>query len=306
MGTSTFAVPSLQRLLDTAHTLLAVVTQPDRPQGRGRRPTFPPVKNVALTHQVRVLQPQRANDLALMSELRSLAPQVIVVASYGLMLPSALLAIPPWGCLNVHASLLPHYRGAAPINWALIHGEHTTGVTIMQIEATLDTGPILLQSEITIDLEDNAASLQARLADLGADVLLEALRALEAGTVQAIPQDHGQASYAPKLRKDDGVIRWDRSAVELANRIRGVTPWPGAVTTHAGKSLRICRAVPVSETGAQRPGTVVRIEHDGVWVETADGYLVLTEVQPASGRRMPAAAYARGHGLHTGAVLGSC
>jgi methionyl-tRNA formyltransferase len=304
MGTSAFAVPTLERLLDATHRLLAVVTQPDRPQGRGRRQASTPVKEVAQAHQVRVLQPHRASDPALLDELRSLAPQAIVVAAYGLLLPPSLLAIPPWGCINVHASLLPKYRGAAPINWALIHGEQVTGVSIMLIEATLDTGPILLQCQVAIEPGDDVASLQARLADLGAGALLQALCGLEAGTLQATPQDHRQASYAPKLRKEDGVICWEQSALALANRIRGVTPWPGAVTAHADRSLRIWRAVPVSKPGARTPGAVAAIDRDGVWVETGDGYLLLTEVQPANGRRMSAAAYARGHGLRVGTVLG--
>lgn len=306
MGTSAFAVPSLERLLASAHRILAVVTQPDRPQGRGRRLMETPVKQLALAQHVQVLQPHRANNPAFLSELTSLAPQVIVVAAYGLLLPPALLAVPPLGCLNVHASLLPKYRGAAPINWALIRGEPSTGVTIMQIDETLDTGPILLQAEVVIDPSDEVDTLQARLAACGAEMLLRALHGLETATLQAVPQDHSRATYAPKLRKEDGVIHWDRQAVELANRIRGVTPWPGAVTMHAGKMLRIWRVTPVSAPGARTPGHVAKIDGDGMWVETGDGYLVAHEVQPASGRRMPAAAYARGHSLHVGAVLGLC
>jgi methionyl-tRNA formyltransferase len=305
MGTSEFAVPSLERLLASSHAVLAVVTQPDRPQGRGQRIASSPVKQVALSQHLCVLQPRRASHPALLAEVTSLAPQVIVVAAYGLLLPPALLALPALGSVNVHASLLPKYRGAAPINWALIWGERITGVTIMMIDETLDTGPMLLQSEVAIDPDDDAGTLQARLAQCGAETLLQALEGLESGTLKAIPQDHRQATYAPKLRKEDGIIRWDRRAVDLANLIRGVTPWPGAVTAHAGKPLRIWRATAISRPGAETPGRIAKIDTLGAWVETGEGYLVLIAVQPASGRRMEAAAYARGHGLHPGDLLGT-
>jgi methionyl-tRNA formyltransferase len=263
------------------------------------------VKQVALAQHVHLLQPPRASNPTLLAELASLAPQVIVVAAYGLMLPPALLGLPALGCLNIHASLLPKYRGAAPVNWVLIRGEQNTGVSIMLIDETLDTGPLMLQRTVAIEPDDDVGSLQARLARCGADMLLQVLEGLDAGTLKATPQDHSQASYAPKLRKEDGILQWDRPAVDLAHLIRGVTPWPGAVTTHAGKSLRIWRATPQSTPGAGTPGRIAKIDRLGVWVETGDGSLVLSEVQPASGRRMEATAYARGHGLRAGDVLGS-
>jgi methionyl-tRNA formyltransferase len=306
MGTSTFAVPSLERLLASRHTVVAVVTQPDRPQGRGQRIAYSPVKQVALSQQLRILQPRRASDPQSLAELKSIAPQAIVVAAYGQLLRPALLAIPPLGCLNVHASLLPKYRGAAPINWALIRGERVTGVTIMLIDETLDTGPILLRSELAIDPSDDAGTLQKRLAACGAETLLRALEGVEAGSLTPMPQDHGLATYAPKLRKEDGMIVWDRSAIILANFIRGVTPWPGAMTRHQGKPLRVWRATPMALSERGTPGKIATIDKLGAWVETGDGYLVLLEVQPAGGRRMDAAAYARGHGLHPGDVLGTC
>jgi methionyl-tRNA formyltransferase len=306
MGTSTFAVPSLERLLASRHTVVAVVTQPDRPQGRGQRIAYSPVKQVALSQQLRILQPRRASDPQPLAELKSIAPQAIVVAAYGQLLRPALLAIPPLGCLNVHASLLPKYRGAAPINWALIRGERVTGVTIMLIDETLDTGPILLQSELAIEPSDDAGTLQDRLGVCGAEMLLQALDGVEADSLRPMPQDHTQATYAPKLRKEDGIIMWDRSAVALANFIRGVTPWPGAMTMHQGKPLRIWRATPMAISERGTPGKIATIDKLGAWVESGDGYLVLLEVQPAGGRRMDAAAYARGHGLHPGDVLGTC
>jgi methionyl-tRNA formyltransferase len=288
------------------HRVLAVVTQPDRPRGRGRQIAYSPVKQVALSQHLRVLQPQRATDPQLRAELTCLSLQAIVVAAYGQLLPARLLAIPPSGCINVHASLLPKYRGAAPINWALIRGEQVTGVTIMLIEETLDTGPILLQSEVAIDPADDAGTLQARLATCGAEALLRALDGMEAGTVTPRPQDHSQATYAPKLRKEHGIIAWAADAVDLAHLIRGVTPWPGAMTTRQSQPLRIWRATPMPMPGPGTPGRIAHIDKLGVWVETAAGYLVLVEVQPASGRRMDAGAYARGHGLRPGDVLGTC
>jgi methionyl-tRNA formyltransferase len=306
MGTSAFAVPALERLVASRHAVVAVVTQPDRPQGRGRRIAASPVKQVAAVQGLHILQPRRASDPQLLTELTSLAPQVIVVAAYGQLLRAALLAIPPLGCINIHASLLPKYRGAAPINWTLMHGERLTGVTIMLIDETLDTGPILLQSELTINPADDAGTLQERLATCGAETLLRALDGMASGSLRPMPQDHAQATYAPKLRKEDGMIVWNRSAADLAHLIRGVTPWPGAVTTHRGKPLRIWRATPMERSGAGRPGRVAAIDTLGIWVESGDGYLVLGEVQPASGRRMGAAAYARGHELRPEDVLGTC
>jgi methionyl-tRNA formyltransferase len=306
MGTSAFAVPSLEWLVASRHAVLAVVTQPDRPQGRGRRVAYSPVKQVALAQRLRVLQPRRASSPQLLAELKSLAPQVIVVAAYGQILLPALLAIPPLGCVNVHASLLPKYRGAAPVSWALIRGERVTGVTIMLIDETLDTGPILLQSELAIDPTDDAGALQERLAACGAETLGRAMDGVESGSLTPVLQDHAQATYAPKLRKEDGLIVWAQSAVDLANLIRGVTPWPGAVTSHQGKLLRVWRATPMGMSEASIPGRVATIDRLGAWIETGDGYLVLTEVQPASGRRMDAAAYVRGHGLCPGDVLGTC
>jgi methionyl-tRNA formyltransferase len=304
MGTSTFAVPSLERLLASTHKLLAVITQPDRPQGRGRQITSSPVKQVALIHRLPMLQPLRARSPQFLAELTALAPDIIIVAAYGQILPPALIAMPPHGCINVHASLLPKYRGAAPVNWALIRGEQVTGVTIMLMDETLDTGPILRQVALDIGPADDAETLQNRLAHLGAEALLDTLTRLTAGTVKPTPQDPEQATYAPKLRKEDGLIQWEQSAVSLCNLVRGVSPWPGALTTHAGKPLRVWRAQVTATKTQEAPGTVARIERQGVWVATRDDYVILQEVQPAAGRRMDAAAYARGHGLRAGERLG--
>lgn len=306
MGTSPFAVPSLERLLTVHHPVLAVVTQPDRPRGRGLQVSASPVKELALAHGLQVLQPARARNPRFIAELRALDPHILVVVAYGQLLPLPLLAIPRLGCVNVHGSLLPKYRGAAPINWALIRGEEVTGVTIMLLEETLDTGPILLQASMAIHPQDNAQTLHDRLAKLGADCLIDALEGIESGRLTPIPQDQRQATYAPKLRKEDGTIQWERSAVELANLIRGVTPWPGAYTTHAGAPVKIWRARAIPSPATGRPGEVARVEQEGAWVETGDGYLLVEQVQIPGRRTMDVAAYARGHALHPGDVLGRC
>jgi methionyl-tRNA formyltransferase len=306
MGTSAFAVPALERLIASRHDVVAVVTQPDRPRGRGQRIAASPVKELAAERRLPILQPRRASDPPFIAELKSLDPQVIVVAAYGQLLRRALLSLPPLGCVNVHASLLPKYRGAAPINWALIRGERVTGVSIMSMDETLDTGPILLQSELSVEPTDDAGTLQERLATCGAGALLAALEGMEAGALRAVPQDHALATYAPKLQKEDGIVAWGRRADELANLIRGVTPWPGAMTAHRGRPLRIWRATPVAMSGPRKPGRVAAVDALGVRVETGDGSLVLLEVQPASGRRMAATAYARGHALRPEDVLGTC
>jgi methionyl-tRNA formyltransferase len=252
-----------------------------------------------------VLQPRRASQATFLAEIKSLAPEVIVVAAYGQILRPALLAIPPLGCVNVHASLLPKYRGAAPINWALMRGERVTGVTIMLMDEALDTGPILLQSEIVIDAADDAGTLQSRLARCGAETLLLALDGMATGSLKPVPQNHDLATYAPKLQKEDGRIDWHQSAEVVSHLIRGVTPWPGALTTHGGRPIRVWQATALPQCGSRRPGRVVSVAADGVQVETGKGILRLLEVQPANGRRMAAAAYARGHMLHPADVLGA-
>lgn len=304
MGSSTFAVPSLECLLARHHRVLAVVTQPDRPRGRGQQISPSPVKAVALAHQLPVLQPVSAKEPRFFAQIAAFAPDIIIVVAYGQVLPATLLSIPPRGCVNVHASLLPKFRGAAPIQWALMRGERVTGITIMLMDETLDTGPVLLQSEIPIDPTDNAHTLHDRLAVRGADRLLQALDCMAAGVVKPVPQDHRQATYAPKLRKEDGIIRWEQSAITLANLIRGVTPWPGAFTTHAGTPLKICRAHAIAVAEATRPGFIARLDAHGAWIETGAGYLILEEVQPPGRRAMDIAAYARGHALRLGDVLG--
>lgn len=305
LGSGAFAVPSLEALLDAGHDVAALVTQPDREKGRGRAVTATPTKMVAERRGVRVLQPRRIKEPQALDELRALQPDVQVVVAYGQILPRAVIDNAPLGTVNVHSSLLPRYRGAAPIHWAVVNGETETGVTTMLIDEGLDTGPTLLARPLAIGLEETAPELEARLAPLGATLLLETLDALAAGKLVPQPQDHARATLAPILRKEDGRIEWARPAEDIARRVRGLQPWPGTVTTWAGGELKVLRAR--AETGGPGdalPGTVVAVERDALVVAAGGGTrLRLLEVQPESRRAMPAAAFAAGARLHAGARL---
>jgi methionyl-tRNA formyltransferase len=303
MGSGSFAVPSLTALQDAGHEVAAVVTQPDKEKGRGRTVTAPPVKPVALAHGVTVLQPRRVKEADAQDALRALAPDVQVVVAYGQILPTSVIEIPRLGTVNVHGSLLPRYRGAAPVQWAIVRGERETGVTTMLIDAGLDTGPTLLARTEPIRDDDTADVLEARLSTLGAAVLLETLAGLEAGTLVAVPQDHGRATHAPIIRKEDGVIDWTAPSAEIERRVRGFHPWPGASTTLAGRGLRVLRAR-VADGGGD-PGTVVAVDREGIHVACGAGTrLVLVDVQPESKRAMTASAFALGARLAPGARLG--
>jgi methionyl-tRNA formyltransferase len=286
---------------------VAAVTQPDREKGRGRELAPPPLKPVAQRHGVAVLQPPRIKDPAAQQALRDLAPEVQVVVAYGQILPRAVIDIAPRGTINVHASLLPRYRGAAPIQWAIARGETETGVTTMMIDEGLDTGPLLLARSTPIGPEETAADLEPRLARLGAEVLLESLAGLQARTLAPKPQDPALATLAPILKKEDGRIDWTSPAAMIAARMRGFHPWPGATTSFGGAGLKVLRAQ-AAETqgdGSHEPGAIVSIGRDGVLVACGAGTrLQLLEVQPESRRPMPAAAWAAGARLAPGARLG--
>ena len=299
-GTPAFAIPTLQALLLDGREVVGVVTQPDRPAGRGRRERPSPVKEVALRHRLPVLQPDRLREPEWPERLAPLAPDVAVVVAFGQILPPPVLAVPARGSINVHASLLPRYRGAAPIAWALIRGERETGITTFQMDAGMDTGGILLQRATPIDPEETAGELGARLATLGAEVLLETLGALDHLTPR--PQAHDQATLARRLRKQDGHLDWTDPASDLAARVRGVNPWPGAVTTTPVGRLLVWRARAVP--GAGPPGVLV--ETGGTLaVGTGAGLLLPVEVQPENRRAMAWEAFLRGARLGPGAELGA-
>ena len=305
LGSGAFAVPSLAALLDAGHEVAALVTQPDREKGRGRALAATPAKVLAEQRGIPVLQPRRIKEPAAIDELRSLRPEVQVVVAYGQILPRAVIDIPPLGTVNVHSSLLPSYRGAAPIHWAVVNGERETGVTTMLIDEGLDTGPTLLARATPIGPEETAPELEARLGPLGAQLLLETLDGLARGALRAQPQDHARATLAPILQKEDGRIDWTRPADEIARRVRGLLPWPGTVTTAAGSDLKVLRArVEPAAPGDAPPGTVLAVDRDGLLVAAGGGTrLRLLDVQPESRRPMAAAAFAAGARLAPGARL---
>ncbi|MDY3618109.1 methionyl-tRNA formyltransferase [Agathobaculum sp.] len=301
MGTPDFAVPSLQKLLDEGHEVAAVYTQPDKPQGRKQVLTAPPVKELALRHGIPVCQPATLKNEDEQQKLRALAPELIVVVAYGKLLPKAVLDIPPRGCINVHGSLLPRWRGAAPIQWAVIAGDRTAGVTTMQMAEGLDTGDMLLKYETAIGERETAGELFDRLAQAGAELLAETLVKLDKIIPQ--PQDDSQSCYAKMLDKQLAVIDWNRSAQEVDCLVRGLNPWPVALTTLAGERLKIFAAVPCAGEG--RPGEVLRADAKrGFIVACGEGAVELTDVQLVGGKRMTASDFLRGHSVTERSLLG--
>ncbi len=311
MGTPEFAVPILEALRRGPDELCGVVCQPDRPAGRGRKLTPPPVKRAALLHGIPVLQPEKLRAAEALEQIRHLAPELIAVAAYGKILPPAWLQLPPRGCVNVHASLLPRYRGAAPIQWAILEGETVTGVTIMQMNERMDAGDILLQRDTAIGPEETCGQLQERLAELGALALCEAIEGLRRGELRARPQDESAATLAPRLEKADGRIDWRRPAVEIERRTRAFNPWPSAYTQLGDLQLKVHRArvVVTDEPSASRPpaeavpGTVVEVRDLPV-VACGEGLLRLEEVQLEGRQQLDGASFARGARLQRGVVLG--
>ena len=293
MGTPEFSVPGLEMLIHSDHRVLAVVTQPDRPKGRGLKLEPSPVKQVALEHNLEALQPEKIVAPEFLARLRGLAPDLIVVIAFGKILKKDILTLPPLGCLNVHASLLPRFRGAAPIAWAILNGESETGITAMQMEEGLDTGPILMQKSIAIAPDETGGTLHDRLARLGAEVLQETLSALEQGRLEPRAQDHALATSAPRLKKEDGQIHWDKPAEELERQVRALNPWPGSFFTWQDHLIKVWSAK--AAPGKGRPGEVLRAGKDGLFVACGEGALRLTELQPPGKRRMSAAEFLRGH-----------
>lgn len=305
-GTPDFAIPTLRRLTEAVE-LVAVVTQPDRPSGRGRRVTPPPVAQVARQLGVRVLQPARLKDPVTIEMIRALKPDIIITVAYGKIIPSALLTLPPLGCINVHPSLLPKYRGASPIQAAIADGQRETGVTIMFQSEALDAGDIILQRRVPIDPGDTAQTLDAKLAEVGAQALVDALPLIASGRAPRTPQDESAATYIGKLTKEAGQFDWSRPAAALGNFIRAMNPWPSAHTRHRGKLLKIWQGIPLDHpaVGTARPGTIVEVRQgEGIVVVTGEGALLVTEVQPEGRTRMGADEYARGARIQVGEQLG--
>jgi len=303
MGTPDFAVPSLQALLDGPDRVSAVVCQPNRARGRGRKVSPPPVKVLAEQAGLPVLQPESVRTPAFLETLRAYAPDLLVVVAYGRILPEPLLRLAPLGAINVHGSLLPRYRGAAPIQWAIINGERDTGITIMQLDKGMDTGPILLSVPEPIGQEDTAGALFTRLADLGGRTLVAALDRLHRGELVPVPQDHGRATLAPMLTKEQGHVDWQRPATELHCLIRGLDPWPSAYTFLDGRRLRLFRPEVVPTPADLAPGTIRSADSTGLLVATGADSLRLREVQPEGRKRMTVSACLNGLALPAGARL---
>ena len=301
MGTPDFAVPSLQALIDAGHDVCAVYTQPDKPQGRKQILTAPPVKTLALAHDIPVFQPNTLKNEDEQARLRELAPEVIIVVAYGKLLPKAVLDIPPHGCINVHGSLLPRWRGAAPIQWAVIAGDEMAGVTTMQMAEGLDTGDMLLTYETKVGEKETAGELFDRLAQSGAELLTQTLVKLDEITPR--PQDDAQSCYAHMLDKQMAVIDWSKSAHEIDCLIRGLNPWPIALTTLSGERLKVFAAEKAAGNG--EPGTVLEADpKKGLTVACGEGALKLIEIQLVGGKRMKATDFLRGHVIEVGTKLG--
>lgn len=302
MGTPEFAVASLRRIVADGHEVCGVFTQPDKPKNRGHKLMFSPVKEYALTENIPVYQPLKARDGEAMALVESLAPELIVVAAYGKILPEELLNYPKYGSINVHSSLLPKYRGAAPINWAILNGEKETGVSIMYMAKDLDAGDVIRQAVTPIGDDEDAQALTARLADLGAETLSQVIRDMEAGKVSRTPQDHSAQTYAPMLSKELSAVDWSRSAHAIHCQIRGLIPWPCASTDIiSGQPMKLFAAKETGEDTTAAPGRVIRADKRGICVACGDGkVLCLTELQAPGGKRMSAASYLAGHPISLG------
>ncbi len=305
MGTPDFSVGTLEALIEAGHEVALVVTQPDKPKGRGGKMQYTPVKEVAVAHNIPVYQPKRIREPECIEELRKYNADIMVVIAFGQILPKEILEMTPYGCVNVHASLLPSYRGAAPIQWAVINGEKVSGVTTMQMNEGLDTGDMLLKVEIPLDEKETGGSLHDKLAEAGARLCVETLDALKAGTVTPEKQGDSPTAYAKMLDKHMGKIDWKMSAKEIERLIRGLNPWPSAYTrwNENDKGMKIWEAEVVEGQTDKAAGTVVEVAKDGFFVQTGDGLLKITALQIPGKKRMDAAAFLRGYQMETGTVL---
>lgn len=304
MGTPDFSVGTLEALIKAGHEILLAVSQPDKPRGRGKSMQFPPVKEAALEHGIEVYQPKRIRDLECVEYLKSYQPDIIVVVAFGQILPKEILELPKYGCVNVHASLLPKYRGAAPIQWAVINGEAVTGVTTMRMDEGLDTGDMILKEEVVLEKEETGGSLFERLAQTGAELCVKTLAEIEAGRAVYTPQDHGAATHTAMIKKQLGEIDWNKPAEELERLIRGLNPWPSAYTSLNGKTLKIWKASVLEKETGKNPGTL-EADKKTIAVQTGRGMLQLEEIQLEGKKRMNTDAFLRGITLESGMILGN-
>ncbi len=304
MGTPAFALPALEKLHTGNYNVIGVVTQPDRPAGRGQKEVAPPVKILAQKFGLPVIQPQKVKEPSFLEIFQKVNPEMVVVAAYGQILPKAIIDFPPLRCLNIHPSLLPKYRGAAPINWTIIRGETKTGVTIMDMDEGMDSGDILLQQETAIDAAESYGQLHDRLAIQGADLLLTAIEQMSAGTALRKTQDALGVTFAPRLHKETGRINWNSAASDIVNLIRGLSPDPAAYTSLSGQTLKIYTAEAKKGEHRNTPGSIVTQTDRGLTVAAADGYVFLKEIQLAGRKRMSAIDFLRGHRLNPETILG--
>lgn len=304
MGTPDFAVPCLDLLVAEGYQVVAVVTQPDRPKGRGQKLAQSPVKEAALAYNLPVLQPSKVKEADFQAELALLKPDLIVVVAFGQLLPKVLLDLPPLGCINVHASLLPQYRGAAPIHWSVINGESVTGVTTMHMDVGMDTGDMILKAEVPIAENETTGMIHDKLKERGAALLKETIQLLAAGTAPRTKQNHECATYASMLHREIEGIDWHGSAITIHNLVRGLNPWPGAYCSYQDKNLKTWQTrIYHSEEQGSQPGRVAKITGEGFVIETGQGMLEVLEVQPASKRRMSGKDFVCGYGIVVGDIL---
>jgi methionyl-tRNA formyltransferase len=305
MGTPAFSLPCLEALIKSGREIVAVVTQPDRPKGRGQKVTPPPVKQAAEHYRIPVYQPEKVRDTGFADLLTSLQPDYIIVVAYGKILPPTILSIPKKGCINVHASLLPKYRGASPVQWAILNGEKVTGLTTMLMDAGMDTGDILHQTQVRMDPDDTAGVLSDRLAWVGSGLLIKTLDDWEAGILRPTPQNPAEATTIPPLKKEDGMIRWEEDAEKIDRRIRAMDPRPGAYTFYKGEKWGIGKGEVIEKSyPGRRPGEVIDVKGDFMVVATGHGGIRIREIQPPGKRRMGINDYLRGNTIEKGIVLG--
>ncbi|WP_122638334.1 methionyl-tRNA formyltransferase [Romboutsia sp. Marseille-P6047] len=304
MGTPDIAVGCLQKIIDEKHDILGVVTQPDKPVGRGKKMGMPPVKELALKYDIPVYQPIKARDEEFVKILKDLNPDLIVVVAFGQILPKAILDIPKFGCVNVHVSLLPKYRGAAPINWVIINGEEKTGVTTMYMDEGLDTGDMILTSEFELNDEITAGELHDVMKEEGAKVLKETIDLIAKGEAPRIPQNHEEFTYAPMMNKTLGQIDFSKPAKEIHNLVRGVNPWPSAYTTYKDQTMKVWKTKVLDETSGTNPGTILKVDKEGIRVSTKDNVLLIKEIQMPGKKRVLVEEYIKGNSIETNEVLG--
>jgi len=303
MGTPDFSVGTLEALVEAGHEVVLAVTQPDKPKGRGGKMQFTPVKETAMKYDIPVFQPKKVREPECIEELRKYNADIMVVVAFGQILPKEILEMTPYGCINVHASLLPKYRGAAPIQWAVIDGEEVSGVTTMQMNEGLDTGDMIMKTEIVLDKKETGGSLFDKLAAAGAKLCVETLEALENKTASWEPQGETTTSYARMLDKEIGNIKWEKTAVQIERLIRGLNPWPSAYTDWNGKVMKIWEADVVDNHSEAEPGTIVKVAKDGFYVQTGEGQIKVTALQIPGKKRMEADAFLRGYQIEEGTLL---